>query len=210
MPKFRVKICGITRQEDALALEDSGVEFLGFNFHPGSRRFIDPDNAARIIAKLNRAKPVGVFVDASPEHIAEVAARTGIRMIQLHGKENWETIGRLSLPVIKAIPHTRLDDFAGLKADWEKHKIRPEYFLVDTQSGAEFGGSGRSFDWNLLQKNPLPVPFFLAGGLGPENLAEALKKVKPYAVDLNSKVESSPGIKNIRKVQDCLEILRTI
>jgi phosphoribosylanthranilate isomerase len=205
-----VKVCGITRLEDAEALEALDVDWLGFNFHPGSKRFIQPEKASQIITRLNRAVAVGVFVNVSPEHIAETARRTGIRAVQLHGAEGWETVERVSLPVIKAIPHSRLEDYGGLKVGWEAHSSRPKYFLVDTQSGSEFGGTGQTFDWNLLQNHVLPAPFFLAGGLGPDNLAEAVKQGKPFAVDLNSKVESAPGVKDVALVKKCLEILRAI
>jgi phosphoribosylanthranilate isomerase len=108
--------------------------------------------------------------------------------------------------IIKAIPHTRLPDLGGLKAHVKDKAAPPEYFLVDTQAkeGA-FGGTGQVFDWGLLARHPLPRPFFLAGGLGPHNLAEALK-AKPFAVDLNSKVEIAPGRKDIKKVEACLKI----
>ncbi len=202
-----VKICGIKRPVDAEALDALGVDYLGFNFHPGSKRFVDPRRAGDMISRLRKAEPVGVFVDASPEHIAETAAITGIRWVQLHGEESWDILEKISLPVIKAVPHSRLGDYGGLKKEWEDRGGRPRYFLVDTQAGKEFGGSGQAFDWTLLKSHSLPVPFFLAGGLGPENLAAALKATEPFAVDLNSKVETAPGSKDIDSVKLCLEIV---
>ena len=206
MRDIRTKVCGITRLDNALALDALNIDYLGFNFHPASKRFIEPAAAAEIISRLRYAKPVGVFVNAAADRIADVAKQTGIRMAQLHGDEGWNVIEGISLPVIKAIRHTQLPDYGGLRAEWEKHESRPRYFLVDTQSGAQFGGSGEAFDWSLLQSQPLPQPFFLAGGLGPENLAEALRATNPFAVDLNSKVETAPGIKDIERVKRCLEI----
>jgi phosphoribosylanthranilate isomerase len=203
-----------------------GVDWLGFNFHPGSARYIAPEEAAPIIAGLKRSVAVGVFVDAGAERIREVAAITGIRMAQLHGKEGWEAIrgaGDAGLPVIKALPHSALADLGGLKAGWPAAGASPsplEYLLVDTHvkpasrggtaasaAGGVFGGSGEAFDWSLLERHPLPLPYFLAGGLGPHNLAEALRSCAPFAVDLNSKVESAPGRKDLAKVEACLRIL---
>ncbi len=208
--RIQVKVCGITRPWDAKTLDAMGVDYLGFNFHPASKRFIEPEAAADIISGLNHAEPVGVFVDASVEHILDVIKRTEIRWIQLHGNENWDVLEKMTLPVIKAIPHTRLEDYGGLKAEWNSRQNPPRYFLVDTQSGNAFGGSGQVFDWSLLQSHPLPRPFFLAGGLGPDNLEAALKATKPFAVDLNSKVESAPGIKDIELVKKCLKIVAEI
>ena len=206
-PRIRIKVCGITRAADAEALDALNIDYLGFNFHTGSRRFVEPRTAADMISRLKHAEPVGVFVDATSEHIAEVAEKTGIRRVQLHGNEGWDVLEKIVLPVIKAIPHTRLHDWGGLLEGWGSHEVHPDYFLVDTQSGTRFGGSGEPFDWSLLQSNPLPRPCFLAGGLGPENLKAALTVVKPFAVDLNSKVEISAGLKDIDRVKRCLEIV---
>jgi phosphoribosylanthranilate isomerase len=213
-PRIRVKICGITRPSDAEALDALPIDYLGFNFSPRSKRFVEPRTAAEMISRLQHAEPVGVFVDASPKHILEVAGATGIRWIQLHGNEDWDVLEKIALPVIKAIPHTRLSDYGGLKMEWGNRQGQPRYFLVDTlaaaQGGDAFGGSGHAFDWSLLESKPLPLPYFLAGGLGPENLARALTSVKPFAVDLNSRVESAPGIKDLDLVKQCLEIVKAL
>ena len=206
----QVKVCGITRLEDALALDKPGVAYLGFNFWPGSKRYIEPGRAAEIIQRLRHAEPVGVFVDHTAAEINAIAAQTGIRWAQLHGSEGWDVLDGVSLPVIKAIPHNRLEDWGGLRADWDAHAAKqPRYFLVDTQAGASFGGTGAAFDWNLLPAHPLPRPYFLAGGIGPANVGEAVRVARPFAVDLNSKVESAPGVKDAGLVTACLEILRS-
>lgn len=205
--RIRVKVCSITRHSDAEVLDALNIDFLGFNFYPASKRYVEPGVAAKIISRLKHAEPVGVFVDASAEHILEIVNQTGIRWIQLHGHEGWDVLEKIALPIIKAIPHTRLEDYGGLKAEWNARQNPPRYFLVDTQSGKAFGGSGDTFDWTLLQSHSLPCPFFLAGGLGPDNLAAALKATNPFAVDLNSKVESAPGVKDIELVKKCLKIV---
>jgi phosphoribosylanthranilate isomerase len=229
----KVKVCGIRDAAEAAALDAMGVDWLGFNFHPGSARYISPEDAAPIIAGLKRSVAVGVFVDAGADRIREVAATTGIRMAQLHGSEDWSAIreagaaGGAGLRIIKAVPHTALADLGGLRAGWPAGGVSPaplEYLLVDTQvkapaTGLEagaaetaagagvFGGSGQAFDWTLLERHALPLPCFLAGGLGPHNLAEAVRACKPFAVDLNSKVETAPGRKDLAKVEACLGIL---
>lgn len=227
-PPVRVKVCGIREPAEAAALDSLGVDWIGFNFHPGSSRYVSPEAAAPMARALRRALPVGVFVDAPVDHVISVAKSTGIRLVQLHGSEDWEYVRRMPLPVIKAIPHTRLSDWGGLKAGLEAALAAGSaaplaYFLVDTAAGpaakgaaaggaspagaaasGAFGGSGRTFDWDLLKAHPLPLPVMLAGGLGPDNLAEALK-AGPFAVDLNSKVELAPGRKDLAKVKACLE-----
>lgn len=213
----RVKVCGVTRAEDARALDalrvpgaegSLGVDWLGFNFWPGSKRFIAPEAAAPIIASLRRAVPVGVFVDHPPEEIARIAALTGIRVAQLHGSEGWDVIDRVELPVIKAIPQDRVADRGGLKNDWNRHPGRqPQWFLVDSKTDKGFGGTGTVFDWTKLRDANLPVPFFLAGGIGPHNVAEAVRATRPFAVDLNSKVETAPGVKDVGMVERCLQAI---
>jgi phosphoribosylanthranilate isomerase len=217
---IRVKICGVREPGEAVALDALGVDWIGFNFHPASARYVAPEAAAPMAKALTRAQPVGVFVDAPIDHVISVAKVTGIRWIQLHGSEDWNYIRRMPLPVIKAIPHTRLSDWGGLKAGLEAALAGERaldngsaaplaYFLVDTAAGKTFGGTGQAFDWDLLKAHPLPLPVILAGGLGPENLADALKS-KPFAVDLNSKVEFAPGKKDLTKVKACLDLIAAI
>jgi phosphoribosylanthranilate isomerase len=208
----RIKVCGIREPAEAAALDAMGADWLGFNFHPGSKRYVSPEAAAPMARGLMRAAPVGVFVDAPVARVISVTTDTGMRLVQLHGSEDWEYVKLMTVPVIKAIPHTRLADWGGLRSGLEAALASGAgpgplaYFLVDTATGGEFGGTGKAFDWDLLRKHPLPLPFFLAGGLGPDNLAEALRSA-PYAVDLNSKVELSPGRKDLGKVKDCFDIV---
>jgi phosphoribosylanthranilate isomerase len=208
-PAPLIKVCGITRLEDALALEALGARYLGFNFWPGSKRYIAPEAAAAIVAKLQGAEAVGVFVDHSAAEINAIAAKTGIRWAQLHGSEGWDVLDDVELPVIKAIPQDRIGDWGGLRAEWDAHAgSQPRYFLVDSKTEQGFGGTGAAFDWKLLASDPLPRPYFLAGGIGPGNLADAVRATNPYALDLNSKVESAPGVKDAGLVKRCLELLQ--
>lgn len=209
---IKAKVCGITRATDAAALDALGVDYLGFNFWPGSKRYIAPEAAAPMIAALRHAVPVGVFVDHAPEEIARIAAVTGIRVAQLHGSEGWDVLERVELPVIKAVPQDRLADWGGLKADWDAHAARrPHWFLADSKTAQGFGGTGEAFDWSGLAGAGFPVPLFLAGGIGPHNVAEAVRAARPFglhAVDLNSKVETAPGAKDVAAVRRCLDALR--
>lgn len=216
----RIKVCGITDASEAAALDALGIDWLGFNFHPKSPRFITPEDAAPIIRRLRRSVPVGVFVDADVARVRSCAAVSGIRMVQLHGSETWDTVARMPLPVIKAVPHVRLADLGGIKAGLEA-ATGPNplaYLLIDTQAKAGpggagdsgFGGTGEAFDWSLLERHPLPLPFLLAGGLGPHNLAAAVAAARPFAVDLNSKVETAPGRKDLAKIEACMDILKKL
>jgi phosphoribosylanthranilate isomerase len=212
----KIKVCGVREPAQSAALDALGVDWIGYNFHPGSARHILPEAAAPQARSLRGSTPVGVFVDADIHFVIDVVASTGIRCVQLHGNEDWDYVMAMPVPVIKAIPHTRLADFGGLRVGLEEAmrkglKTPLAYFLVDTQASGAFGGTGRTFDWDLLRRHPLPLPYFLAGGLGPHNLAQALAATAaapPFAVDLNSKVESSPGLKDLEKVKACMGIAK--
>src|SRR5690606_21444947 len=197
----QVKVCGIRDPAEAQALDAMGVDWLGFNFHPGSPRYVDPEAAAAMIGSLTHSVPAGVFVDAPVEQALRIIAVTGIKAVQLHGSEDWDYVRRMPIPVIKAVPHDRLADLGGLMdglaAAGPSGAAPLAYYLIDTAAAGSFGGSGIAFDWAPLRQYPPPLPFFLAGGLGPHNLAEAIVACAPFAVDLNSKVEVSPGRKDL-------------
>jgi phosphoribosylanthranilate isomerase len=203
--RVRVKICGITRSEDALLAAQLGADALGFNFWPKSKRFIEPEAARAIVAKLPPfVVPVGVFVNQTEDEIRAAAARAGVEVIQLHGDESPEFCTRFDLPVLKAIRVEELRSLAAL-ASYEVNG-----FLLDTPSRG-FGGSGRPFDWTLAEGISECGSIILAGGLTPENVAAAIQAVRPWAVDVASGVESSPGVKDpaklIRFIQAAKEIL---
>lgn len=198
---MRVKICGLTRAEDAQAAHDLGAWALGFIFYPKSKRFVTADAAKRIIAVLPAARSVGVFVNQTDEAIS-IATQAGLKGIQLHGDETPDDLRRLRAAftgiVIKALrPKTEADlqaiaDYKGLA----------DYILLDAAIGNEYGGTGHTGDWSLAQKAALfGIPVIVAGGLGPDNIAEAHAQTNPYALDLSSGVEASPGIKDPAKLQ---------
>jgi phosphoribosylanthranilate isomerase len=189
----RVKICGITRLEDALAAARAGADALGFNFWPKSKRYVDPRAAGEIIAQLPPfVAAVGVFVDPTREEALRAAELSGVHWLQLHGDESPELCAALPLPVIKAL---RVRDRASLDA-LARYEVAG--FLLDADT-AGYGGSGETFDWSLAAEGARRAPIVLAGGLRPENVADAVRQVRPWAVDVASGVESAPGIKDHEK-----------
>jgi phosphoribosylanthranilate isomerase len=190
----RVKICGITRLEDALAAARAGADALGFNFWPRSKRYVDPRAAGEIVARLPPfVAAVGVFVDPTRDEVARAALLSGVHWLQLHGDESPALCASLTpLPVIKAI---RVRDRASLDA---LGAYDVAGFLLDADTSA-YGGSGRTFDWSLAAEAARRAPILLAGGLTPQNVADAVRQVRPWAVDVASGVESAPGIKDHEK-----------
>lgn len=201
----KIKICGITREDDALFCADQGADFLGFIFVPGSPRFIEPERAAAIAARVReRSRPpkiVGVFRDASNEYIREIASIAGLDMVQLHGSETDDDIRELGIPAVKSIriSDSLPDTHACPNAAW---------LLFDTYDERRAGGTGRRFDWSLLAHYDRSKPFFLSGGLDPDNVAAGISLVRPDAIDLSSGVESEPGVKDHGKVTRLFERVR--
>jgi phosphoribosylanthranilate isomerase len=187
----RVKICGLTRLEDALEAVRLGADALGFNFWPGSKRYLAPAAAREIVRRLPPlVTTVGVFVDPSHDEATAAAAISGVQVVQLHGDEPPEACRTFQLPVVKALrvagPEAleALDRYQGVAG-----------FLLDA-AGAGYGGSGRTFDWAIARAAAERATVLLAGGLTPANVAEAVRAVRPYAVDVASGVESAPGVKD--------------
>jgi phosphoribosylanthranilate isomerase len=190
MAKLKVKICGITRLEDALAAVRLGADALGFNFWPRSKRYLPPAAARAIVRRLPPlVTAVGVFVDPSRDEVLRAADASGVVMAQLHGDESPELCLSLPVPVLKAI---HVAD-AGTLVQLASYDVRG--FLLDTP-GPGYGGSGRTFDWSLVAEVAREMPIVLAGGLTPENVGEAVRAVHPWAVDVASGVESAPGLKD--------------
>ena len=197
----RVKICGITRLEDAELAASLGAWAVGFNLWPGSRRACDPAVAAGIArAVRRRVEPVGVFVNPSLDQIAHAVEGIGITHVQLHGDEGpafcAAVAQRTGARVIKAV---RIASGADIRAAARFHT---DFHLLDSAVHGARGGTGRTWDWALAAQRRSPVPLILSGGLTPDNVAGAIAAVRPWAVDVASGVESSaPGIKDPRKVE---------
>jgi phosphoribosylanthranilate isomerase len=197
----KVKICGITRIEDARLATELGADFLGFIFVPSSPRYIEPDKAAEIASRVKGPKYVGVFRDESIDAMHRITHLAGLDLLQFHGTESDEDIHTLGMPAIKAlrVGETLPDTSAHPSAEW---------LLFDTFDERRDGGTGRRFDWSLLAMYSRTKPFFLAGGLTPDNVAAAISLVRPDAVDVSSGVESEPGIKDPEKLRNLFERVR--
>ena len=201
---IRIKICGITNQEDALKAAELGAWALGFIFYKKSPRYISPYKAKKIIEELPPfISPVGVFVNQSEGALKDIADFCGIRTIQLHGEETPLSCRRLrAYKIIKAFRINEGFDFNDLP------KFSVAAFLFDTHQDNAYGGSGKVFNWELLKNLKTNKPVILSGGLNPDNIASALRAVHPYAVDVSSGVEKSPGKKDERLLQDFFSAIR--
>jgi phosphoribosylanthranilate isomerase len=199
MAGVKVKICGVTRLEDALAAVGLGADAVGFNFWPGSKRHVTPAQAGAIVGRLPPlVVAVGVFVDPSRDEVLRAVDASGIGLAQLHGDEPPDLCLSLPLPVLKAIRVAGPHSLAQLAS------YDVQGFLLDTASPG-YGGSGLTFDWSLAAQVARELPIVLAGGLTPENVGEAVRTVRPWAVDVASGVESSPGVKDVAKMKRFIE-----
>ncbi len=188
-----VKICGITNSTDANLALGLGAAALGFIFYPPSPRYIDPRKAAEIIAGID-IPTVGVFVNEPAERITEIVDITGISLAQLHGDESPAICAVLPVPVIKGFRVQENFDPAKML----DYPVRA--WLVDSYRTDQYGGTGHSFDWSLVKSAERHRPLVLAGGLNPDNVLDAVEKVRPAALDLSSGVEIEPGRKDPDKL----------
>jgi phosphoribosylanthranilate isomerase len=194
----RVKICGITNLEDALAAVEGGADAIGFVFHPPSPRFVRWETVRAITRVLPPfVARIGVFVDASEDRVATVARQAGLDTVQLHGKESLQFCRLFAdLKVIKAF---RMDGPGALKQLAEFSEMT---WLLDSYLPGAFGGTGQTFNWDLAcEAVRRGGRVILAGGLTPENVSRAVAAVRPFAVDVSSGVESSPGRKELAKLR---------
>jgi len=196
-PVTRVKICGLTRREDALYAAEAGADALGFVFAPRSRRRVDPETVAPIVAQLPPfITVVGVFQDQPLEEVRAAVATCGLGLAQLHGAEDLEYIRALGSPVLKAVSLGSREDLALLE-----RFPGLEAFLLDSGTG----GTGHTFDWAWAAEARRFGRIVLAGGLTPDNVAAAVREVRPWAVDCCSGTEARPGVKDLQKVRDFIE-----
>lgn len=203
-----VKICGITNLDDALAASDAGADALGFNFYKPSPRYVTPETARAIIDQLpKKILAVGVFVnEQSPQDVETVARRASITAIQLHGDESPAYCRNLGqFKVIKALA-------AGADFDAEQARAyEVDAILLDTKDPALRGGTGRVFDWSIARQVRRLVPkLFLAGGLGVQNIEQAIISVDPYGVDACSALEETPGKKDHVLVRSFVKAIRGV
>ena len=191
----RVKICGVTRPEDALLAARLGADAVGVNFWPGSRRFLAPAAARALVRALPPlVTAVGVFVNPTRDEVLRAVEASGVTVVQLHGDEPPALCASLPFPVLKAIRVSGPSSLAAL-ASYEV-----QGFLLDAPAPG-YGGSGTTFDWGLAAEAAAAVPVLLAGGLTPGNVGEAVRAVRPFGVDVASGVEASPGVKDPEKLR---------
>jgi phosphoribosylanthranilate isomerase len=203
----RVKICGVTRLQDAQLAVSLGAWAVGMVFDRGSPRCTEPDVAAEIGATLKRrAELVGVFVNAPLDEVAALAESSALTVVQLHGDEGpsycREAARRTGLKVIKA---ARVRDAATVRA---LSAYRTDYHMLDAHVPGKAGGTGERFDWALVADHPDKTPVILSGGIRADNVAEAIDTVNPFAVDCASGVEVSPGVKDAGKLERLFEAVR--
>jgi phosphoribosylanthranilate isomerase len=207
MPFPRIKVCGITRWSDARLSVDLGADALGFNFYKGSPRFIPPSQAARIIQRLpRRTLAVGVFVNSRPRHVLKIAKLANLQMFQLHGAESPRTVRELArhFPVLKAFCVRPRFDPASLS-----RYPAACAFLLDAYDPRLPGGTGKTFNWRVAKRAAKWGPIVLAGGLSPTNVADAIRFVQPFAIDVCGGVESRPGQKDPQKLADFMQAVQS-
>ncbi len=204
MPVIKIKICGITNLGDAQAAVEAGADALGFMFYEGSPRFVTFAQAAEMIHALPPfIAKVGVFVNSPAEFIQQAIDQCGLDTLQLHGDESPEFCSQFNLKVLKAFRLHNEDSLRPLAA------YATSAWLLDTYFPGQAGGTGASFDWRLaVAAKMLGRPIVLAGGLNPDNVAQAIREVQPYGVDVSSGVETAPGRKDRQKLRDFVAAAR--
>ncbi|GAB4497044.1 MAG: phosphoribosylanthranilate isomerase [Anaerolineales bacterium] len=194
-----IKICGITRLQDALLAAELGAHALGYNFYPKSKRYLPPAHAAQIHAQVRARYPhiigAGIFVNASLADMQTILAECGLDWAQCHGDEPEEVLAALGNRGLKAVRAASLEEARG---GLQRFGCRenPPALLLDAAIPGEYGGSGQRADWNIAAALAQEAAILLAGGLTPQNVAQAVSHVHPWGVDVASGVESAPGIKN--------------
>ena len=198
-----VKICGITSMEDAEAAVEAGAASLGFVFWPKSPRFIDPERARVIVSSLPPfVVPVGVFVNQPAAHVRGVAALVRLGAVQLHGDEDLLYVAGMDYPVIKAVSIESGDETDRIDI-WPRRTT----LLLDVHDPVSRGGTGRTVDWSAAAPIAARRRTLLAGGLTPDNVAQAVARVQPYGIDVSSGVERSPGVKDHARIRALFEAL---
>ncbi len=193
----RIKICGITRVEDALAATRLGAHAIGLVFYAGSPRAVTPAQARIIIDALPPfVVPVGLFVNADAKTVRETVAAAPVQLLQFHGDETPEFCGGFAQPYLRAVRVRAETDLL----QYAREFSAAQGLLLDAWVEGTRGGTGAVFDWSLIPGD-LPAPVVLSGGLNPENVEQAVRRVRPWAVDVSSGVESAKGIKDMRKME---------
>lgn len=202
----KVKICGITNVEDGRAAAEAGADALGFIFYEASPRFVSLEKAAVVIKELPpEIVKVGVFVDADREMVFRAIRACELNLLQFHGAESPEYCLQFGVMSMKAFQMRDAESLSRLT------DFKTDAWLLDAFSTDKLGGTGERFNWDLaVEARKLGRPIFLAGGLTPENVAEAVRRVQPYAVDVSSGVEAAPGKKDHRKIRAFINAAKSL
>lgn len=211
---MKIKICGLTRLDDALAAAEAGADMLGFNFYPGSARYISPQACAELVRGLRTCKvpttTVGVFVNLPPGEVASTLEMCGLHLAQLHGDEPPSDLELLRRRAFKAIRPTGLAEAKASARLYAAMGPLAPALLVDAHTRGMYGGTGTQADWTIASELAREVPLLLAGGLTPDNVAEAITSVSPWGVDVASGVENAPGCKDRHKMTAFIECVREL
>ncbi|UWX62380.1 phosphoribosylanthranilate isomerase [Chryseobacterium oranimense] len=205
----KLKVCGMTQLDQIHELISMKTDFLGFIFYEKSPRYVLNHLSLEDILKIDHSGKTGVFVNEETDKITEIAEKAGLNMVQLHGDETKDFVNQLKQslsPEIKIIKAIRIGNNDPETIDKIEKMINSQvstvdYFLFDTDSKA-FGGTGKQFDWTVLNEFEIPLPYFLSGGISEENIENiSLLNQKPFTIDINSKFELEPGIKDLEKIR---------
>jgi len=199
---MRVKICGITRRDQGIAIANLGATALGFICVPNTKRYVNPEQIHAVVADIPPTIDcIGVFANSNIEEITEVVSASGLNAIQLHGDESPSFCSNLkqSLPNVEIIKALRVSNIEGLEQALT-YSNYVDTLLLDAYDPSQLGGTGKTLDWQILTEFNPPCPWFLAGGLTPDNILTALSQVQPSGIDLSSGVEHAPGDKDLHKV----------
>ena len=203
MPRTLIKICGLTTAEQTEACIDLGLDWIGFNCYPKSKRYVTPEKICQMMSVVpDNIVTVGVFVNESAEQVVSIMQKTGMHLAQLHGDETPNYTKILSISAFKAFR---------VSSDFSLETISDypnDLFLLDAYHESLYGGSGVSFDWEVARKATKKGRLLLAGGLTPENVENAVTSVRPFGVDVCSGVEVQPGLKDLKRVQAFISAIR--
>lgn len=204
-----VKVCGMTQLEQVQQLKALGADYMGFIFYPSSPRYVVGKIEPAALRQLDGIEKVGVFVNAAPDEIQEKVKQYGLTAVQLHGDETPEFIASLELP-IPIIKVFRVAGDEDLQVLTKPYAAIADFFLFDTKA-KEYGGTGKKFDWSFLENVQLDRDWFLSGGIGPDDVAgvkHLLGQTSVHALDLNSRFEMEPGVKDLEKLGRFLKELK--